>query len=120
MSEPTVPAQPPIIKYDDFAKLDLRIATIIEATPHPDPKVDKLLVLKVSIGTEERQIVAGIKAHYPPEQLAGKQILVVCNLESRALRGVTSHGMLLAASNDKGEFALLSPDKAITPGSSVK
>lgn len=109
--------QPPVIQYDDFAKLDLRIATVLEARVHA--KADKLMVLKVSLGTEERQIVAGIKAHYAPEQLVNKQILVVTNLEPRNLRGEVSHGMLLAASNDK-EFALLTPDKPITAGSGVK
>lgn len=111
------PKPPATIKYDDFVKMDLRIATILEARVHA--KADKLMVLKVTIGTEERQIVAGIRAHYTPEQLVGKQILVVTNLEPRELRGEVSHGMLLAASNDK-EFALLAPDKPIEAGSGVK
>lgn len=115
----TVTTVPAVIKYEDFEKVNLRVATILEARPHKDPKVSKLLVLKVSLGAEERQIVAGIKAHYTLEQLVGKQILVVTNLEPRDLRGETSHGMLLAASNDT-EFALLAPDKPIAAGSMVK
>ena len=83
------------IKYEDFAKLDLRVGKVLEATIHPD--ADKLLVLQVDLGTEKRQIVAGIKKYYSPEQLVGKWIVVVANLEPRDLRGVTSHGMLLAA-----------------------
>jgi methionyl-tRNA synthetase len=108
------------IMYDDFAKADLRIGTIIEAKAHPDPKVDKLLVLKVKIGMEERQIVAGIKKHYEPETLVNKQIVVVTNLEPRVLRGEVSHGMLLAASDAQNNLSLIGPDKLMEPGSQVK
>ena len=67
------------ITYDDFAKLELRVATIVEAKIHPN--ADKLLVLQVDLGSEKRQICAGIRAYYPPEQLVGKQVVVVANLE---------------------------------------
>lgn len=99
MSEKTGPADQvsKTIKYEDFAKLDLRVATILDAQPHPD--ADKLVVLQVDLGSEKRQIVAGIKKYYACDQLVGKQIIVVTNLEPRALRGVTSHGMLLAATD---------------------
>lgn len=105
------------IKYEDFAKLDLRVGTILEAVDHPD--ADKLVVLQVDLGTEKRQIVAGIKKHYTCEQLVGFQIVVVANLEPRALRGVMSHGMLLAATDATGGLALLTPGVVFAAGSKV-
>ncbi|MBK9120939.1 MAG: methionine--tRNA ligase subunit beta [Phycisphaerales bacterium] len=109
------PAQ---IAYDDFAKLDLRIATIEQAEPHP--AADKLLVLQVNLGSEKRQILAGIRAHYPPEQLVGRQIVVVANLAPRTMRGLESQGMLLAASGpDHREVILLAPERPIAPGAKV-
>jgi methionyl-tRNA synthetase len=112
------------IKYEDFAKLDLRVGTILEAAPHPG--ADKLLVLQVDLGEEKRQIVAGIKAYYAPEKLLGQQIIIVANLEPRSLRGVTSYGMLLAASVDDPldskkyiDLALIAPEHRAVPGSKV-
>jgi len=105
------------IQYEDFAKLDLRVVTILEAKPHPN--ADKLLLLKVKMGGEERQIVAGVRKQYEGVELAGRQIVIVANLEPRALRGETSHGMLLAASDEAGNLALLQPDKALSPGAKV-
>jgi len=95
------------ITYEDFAKLDLRIARIQEARAHPN--ADKLLLLKVEVGEETKQIVAGIRGHYEPEQLAGRLIVVVNNLEPAMLRGETSQGMLLAASSGD-KVVLLTPD----------
>ena len=106
------------IKYEDFAKAELVIGTIVEAKLHPN--ADKLLVLAVNIGTETRQIVAGISKHYTPEELKGQQIVVVLNLEPRALRGEMSHGMLLATSDDEGNLALIQPGKIMKAGSRVK
>src|ERR1700690_2343916 len=98
MSEtPITAATTPTIKYDDFAKLDLRIATVLECKPHAN--ADKLLVLQIDLGGEKRQICAGLRLHYTPEQLVGKQIIVVANLEPRAMRGEISQGMLLAATD---------------------
>jgi methionyl-tRNA synthetase len=92
--------------------LDIRVGKVISAEDHPD--ADKLVVLKVDVG-EERQIVAGIKKHYPVDQLPGKGLLVVCNLEPAKLRGVESNGMLLAA--DAGEVvSLLAPPAGAKPG----
>lgn len=85
------------IKYDDFAKLDLRVATILECKPHAN--ADKLLVLKVDLGSEQRQICAGLRGHYEPDALVGKQIVIVANLEPRTMRGEISQGMLLAATD---------------------
>lgn len=107
-----------VIQYDDFAKIELRVATVIEATEIP--KADKLLKLKVDLGNEQRQIVAGIKLAYPPESLVGKQILIVANLEPRTLRGEISHGMLLAASDDAGNLSLITTDKPVASGSLVR
>ena len=88
----------PIITYDDFARIDLRVATVVTAEPHP--KADRLLKLQIDLGElGRRQICAGIREHYPPEQLVGQQIIVVANLAPRMLRGEESNGMLLAATD---------------------
>jgi methionyl-tRNA synthetase len=109
------------IQYDDFAKLDLRVATITEAEAHPN--ADRLLKLQVDLGTEKRQICAGVKAFYDPENLVGKQIIIVANLAPRKIRGEESNGMLLAASAMDGEklkdVVLLAPSKEVPAGSSV-
>ena len=107
----------PKITIDEFGKVELRIATIKAVEPHP--KADRLLVLKIDLGTEERQLVAGIRAHYTPEELIGKQIVVVANLQPAVLRGVESQGMLLAAS-DGEKVIVLSPEKPIAAGARVK
>ena len=104
------------ITIDEFGKVELRVATIKAAEPHP--KADRLLVLKIDLGTEERQLVAGIRAHYTPEELIGKQIVVVANLQPAMLRGVESQGMLLAAS-DGEKVIVLSPEKPIAAGARV-
>jgi methionyl-tRNA synthetase len=106
------------IQYDDFAKIDLRVATVIECKPHPN--ADKLLLLQVDLGTEKRQICAGLKQFYQPEQLVGKQIIVVANLAPRTMRGEVSQGMLLAASNtDRTSVIVISPSQPIDNGSKV-
>lgn len=110
-------AEKPSIKYEDFAKLDLRVAHVIAARPHPN--ADRLLLLQVRVGTVEKQIVAGIKAKYPPEEMVGKQIVIVDNLEPAMLRGEESLGMLLAASDANG-VSLLTPDRPLESGSKVK
>jgi len=106
------------LSIDDFRKLELRVAKITEAGPHPN--ADRLLVLKVDLGGEERQLVAGIRAHYDPQSLIGKQIVVVANLQPAMLRGVESQGMLLAASDGEGRLALLVPEKPVSTGAQVK
>lgn len=105
-----------MITIDDFRKLDLRVGTVTYAEPHPN--ADRLLVLKVDVGNEQRQLVAGIRAHYEPATLVGRQIVVVVNLEPAKLRGIESQGMLLAASIGE-ELTLLTPDKTIEPGATV-
>jgi methionyl-tRNA synthetase len=96
--------------------LELKIATIKSAEPHPN--ADKLIVLQIDLGSEQRQICAGIRNHYAPEELIGRQIVVVANLETAKLRGLESEGMLLAAS-DNGRVILLTPEKVVEPGSKV-
>lgn len=109
---------PDTITFDDFAKVDLRVARVLEARPHPN--ADKLLVLQIDLGGEQRQIVAGIRGYYEPEQLVGKLIVVVKNLAPRTMRGETSQGMLLAASNeDRSQVILLTPMADILPGAKV-
>lgn len=105
-----------MVTIDEFKKVDLRVGTVLSAGPHPN--ADKLLVLRVDLGSEERQIVAGIKGHYEPTELVGRQIVVVANLETAKLRGVESQGMLLAAS-DGNRIVLLTPEKNVNPGARI-
>jgi len=105
------------ISFDYFKRMDLRVAEIKECEEVPG--ADRLYRIVIDAG-EERQIVAGIKAHYTREELVGKKIVIVANLEPRTLRGITSHGMLLAASSeDKSAVVLISPDKDIPNGASI-
>ncbi|MGB9763456.1 MAG: methionine--tRNA ligase subunit beta [Minisyncoccia bacterium] len=106
-----------MVTYEDFKKLDLRIAKIIEA--QRIKASDKLIKLQIDLGNEQRQIIAGIGKVYTPEELIGKLIVIVSNLEPKKLLGEESNGMLLAASNEE-EISLLMPDKEIPPGSIVK
>lgn len=105
-----------MITIDDFKKIDLRVAKIMNA--ERVEKSDKLLKLQVNMGEENRQIVAGIGLAYNPEMLIGKEIIVVVNLEPRLLMGIESHGMLLAAGNDHP--VLLRPDEDVPPGSVIR
>ncbi len=120
-AEPAEPQGKPTIAFDDFLKLDLRVAKIIEAGPHPN--ADKLIVLKVDMGTEQRQILAGIRQFCDPEQMVGKSIVVVANLAPRKMRGLESQGMLLAATVKDGDqyrdVVVLTPDREVPPGSPV-
>jgi methionyl-tRNA synthetase len=119
---PAAPATPAAtattIQYDDFAKLDLRVGTIVEAKPAP--KGDRLLVLQVELGPDRRQILAGIRQHYSPEQLIGKQIIIVANLAPRTMMGLTSQGMLLAATDPTtGRVIIAAPTEQVAAGSKV-
>jgi methionyl-tRNA synthetase len=107
-----------MITIDQFRGVELRVATIKSAEPHPN--ADRLLVLRVDVGGgEERQLVAGIRAHYDPATLVGRQVIVVANLEPAKLRGVESQGMVLAAA-DGDKVVLLRPDDSVAPGSPVR
>jgi len=106
-----------MITIEDFAKVELKIGKILEAERVQGS--NKLIVMKVDVG-EERQIVAGIGKAYSPEELKGKNIVVVTNLQPVKLMGVESHGMLLAASDDEGKLSVLTTDRDIKEGSKVK
>ncbi len=111
--------QKPMIQFDDFTKLDLKIGTIAEAEKMP--KADKLLILKVGMGEgAQRTIVSGIAEHYSPEEIIGKQVVVLTNLEPRKLRGVLSEGMVLMAEDDKGKLSFVSPESVMDSGSIVR
>ena len=107
----------PTISIDDFKKIELKVATIKAAEPHPN--ADKLMVLQIDLGTEQRQICAGIRNQYTAEELVGKQIVVVANLATAKLRGMESQGMLLAASSGE-QVIVMTPDKPALAGSKVK
>ncbi|MBF0511688.1 MAG: hypothetical protein HQL13_05085 [Candidatus Omnitrophica bacterium] len=102
---------------EDFKKIELIVAQIKEVKEHPN--ADKLYVLQVDTGRDVRQIVAGIRKAYTPEQLVGRKVILVANLDPVVLRGEISNGMLLAASDANG-MGLLMPDKDIALGSIVK
>jgi len=106
------------IVYDDFAKMDLRVGTILAA--EKVAKADKLLKLEVDLGFEKRTIVSGIAQHFSPEEIVGKQITVVANLASRKLKGIESKGMILMAENADGKLIFVSPLENTAPGSEVK
>ena len=108
----------PLITIDDFKKVDLRVAKVVHC--QNVPKSEKLLRLQVEVGTEKRQIVAGIAQHYKPEELIGKSIVVVFNLQPAKLMGQESQGMLLAASGSNGSLAFIAPSGEIESGSIVK
>ena len=113
-----VSAAKAVIRYEDFARLDLRVAQVVDARPHPN--ADRLLVLLVDVGElGQRQIVAGIREHYDPQQLVGTQVVVLVNLEEALIRGEESQGMLLAAES-AGQPVLLRPESPCPPGSVVK
>ena len=105
-----------LVDYDDFTQLDLRVARVLECREHPN--ADKLLILKIDLGTEQRQICAGLRNQYKPEELVGKQIVVVANLAPRSMRGEQSQGMLLAAT-DTTNGSLAERVVVITPMSEV-
>ena len=102
---------------DDFKKIELRIGEIKEVDDHPN--ADRLYVVKVDLGDKTKQLVAGIKSSYQKEELLGKQVVVVDNLDPAQLRGVQSEGMLLASSDEEG-IAIISPLRKMKLGSIVK
>jgi len=102
---------------DEFKKMELRVARVISAERIEGS--DKLLKLRVSLGVEERQILAGIGKAHEPETLIGAEIIVVANLEPRMMLGLESQGMLLAARDENGLPVLLRPEKEVSPGTEV-
>ncbi|MCI0708434.1 MAG: methionine--tRNA ligase [Ignavibacteriae bacterium] len=108
----------PMITIDDFKKLDLRVGRVVQA--ERVPKSEKLLKIQVDLGTETRQVVAGIAKHYEPEKLIGRSIVVVANLQPAKLMGQESHGMLLAANGDQGELSVVTLLEDVPLGSVVR
>lgn len=106
-----------MISFDEFKKVELKVAKVLEAERVEGS--DKLLKLKISLGSEERQIISGIGKAYEPADMIGKNIIIVSNLEPRQLMGLESQGMILAASDDNGP-AILVPDREIPPGTEVR
>jgi methionine--tRNA ligase beta chain len=106
-----------MISYEDFKKLEIRTARVLAAKEHPS--ADRLYVLDIDLGSEKRQIVAGIKNYYSIDSLIGKNIAVITNLEPAVIRGVESNGMLLAASGES-TLCVLTTDRDIMPGSVIK
>ena len=118
-AETEVAPQKELISYDDFAKMDIRIGTILEAEKMP--KADKLLVLKVDTGIDKRTSVSGIAQSFAPEEIIGKKVTVLVNLAPRKLRGVESKGMILMVENSEGKYTFINPDAdGITNGTEVK
>jgi methionyl-tRNA synthetase len=107
----------PEIVYDDFAKLELKAGTVIAC--EKVVKADKLLKLEVDLGTEKRTIVSGIALHYKPEDVVGKQVIVVTNLAPRKMKGIESQGMILTAEDSDGKLQLLKPENPVSAGSNV-
>ena len=106
------------ITFDDFTKLDIRVGTVLECAKVP--KADKLLQFRIDDGLEKRTIVSGIAQHYKSEELVGKQVCFIANLAPRKLKGIVSEGMILSAENWDGSLAVITPEKAVKPGSEVK
>ena len=118
-ASPAIGPTKPNVSFDDFGKLDLRMGTIISA--EKIEKADKLLKLQVDIGeAAPRTVVSGIAQHYMPEQLPGRQVVLVCNLEPRKMRGVESQGMVLMAEDAEGRLRFVHPGEKMAPGSVVK
>ena len=118
-AEVTVAPQKELISYDDFAKMDIRIGTILSAEKMP--KADKLLILKVDTGIDQRTIVSGIAQSFNPEEIIGKRVTVLANLAPRKLRGVESQGMILMVENAEGKYRFIAPNgEEIANGAEVK
>ena len=106
-----------MIEIDEFRKAEMKVGKVVEAVDHPN--ADRLLVVKVDIGEEQpRQLVAGLKGHYDPAALVGKNVIVLANLKPAMLRGVESQGMILAATSG-ADVVVLAPDRDALPGSPV-
>jgi len=111
------PAAKPTIQFDDFAKVELKVGTIVAA--EKVEKADKLLKLSVDLGSETRTIVSGIAMHYAPQDILGKQVTVVTNLAPRKMRGIESNGMILMAEDPSGKLHFVHPDSSVEPGSGI-
>ena len=113
----TVEPQKEMCTYDDFQKLDIRTATVLEAERVPN--TDKLLKLTIDTGIDRRTIVSGIAEYYSPEQMLGKQICILANLQPRVIRGIESKGMILMAEQPDGKMRFITPQEVLADGSQI-
>ncbi|NOU60863.1 methionine--tRNA ligase [Marinifilum caeruleilacunae] len=116
-NKPVTPAKDNI-NFDDFMKMDVRVGTITEA--EKVAKTKKLLKLTVDTGIDQRTVVSGIAEHYKPEEIIGKQVSILVNLEPKKLKGIESQGMILMAEDADGKLSFVSPDQAVKPGSEIR
>ena len=117
-SKPLAKPQKPAVSYDNFSTMDIRTATVLEAVKVP--KTDKLMQLRLNTGIDERTVVSGIAGYFKPEDLIGKQVCLLANLEPRMIKGITSHGMILLAEDADGRLVLVTPTEGVGNGSEVK
>ena len=103
--------------YDDFMKMDIRTATVLEA--ERVPKTDKLLKLHIDTGLDKRTIVSGIAEYYTPEEMVGKQICILANLAPRKIKGIESCGMILMAKEESGKMRIVTPEERLSDGSCI-
>ena len=107
-----------MINLEELQKVELRVGTVLAAEPVAGS--EKLLKLKIDLGTEQREILSGIAKYYSPEEIVDKQVVIVANLEPRQMMGMESQGMLLAASESEGRAVVLTVEKSVAPGSSIR
>jgi methionyl-tRNA synthetase len=117
MTEQAVKPIKPEIVFDDFAKLDIRVGTVLAAEKME--KSDKLLKLTIDSGVDKRTILSGIAKHYTPEEMVGKQVTFIANLAPRKMMGIESQGMILMAEDGSGKLRLLKPNEDVNPGAMV-
>ncbi|HPO64855.1 MAG TPA: methionine--tRNA ligase subunit beta, partial [Bacteroidales bacterium] len=106
------------VSYDDFSRMDIRVGTIVHA--EKVPKTKKLLKLTIDTGIDQRTVVSGIAEYFEPENIIGRQVCLLANLEPREIKGIVSHGMILMAEDKDGRLEFVAPSTTVAPGSSVK
>ena len=112
-----VTAQKEECSFDDFGKMDIRTATVLEA--ERVPKTDKLLKLTIDTGMDKRVIVSGIAEYYSPEDMVGKQICILANLKPRVIKGIESKGMILMARQNDGKMRFITPEESLVNGAEI-
>jgi methionyl-tRNA synthetase len=117
MTNPEAVAAKDEISFDDFTKIDLRVATILEA--EKVEKADKLLKFKVDTGVDVRTVVSGVAEHFSPEELIGKQVMILLNLAPRKIRGIESQGMFLLTEKPDGKLTFVTPDDSVKNGVTI-
>ena len=115
--EAGIPAEKEEVSYDDFSKMDIRVARILAA--EKVPKTDKLIKLELDTGIDKRTVVSGISEYFKPDEIIGKQVCILANLAPRKLRGIVSHGMVLLAEDTQGKLIFVTPEEVTGEGSVV-